>query len=509
MFAYTVMALEDSGVAERIVISTDDPVVIGWADQRGIEVSVRPEELRGDATTIAEVAARLAGELSWRGIVGVFQPTSPLRSATSIRRALEEYEASGSHSLMSVMSERHLLWRKDAEGRPQPLFAERVNRQFSAERILRETGAIQLVESSWLLDQRSTVSERHHLFELPEEECHDIDSVDDLVAARRRAERGRVILRITANRMVGGGHLFHCLELAEELEGHEIVFLLKDCDPFVAETLAARGYEFTEERDLGLDLAEVSGDRPTVLVNDVLDTVDVDVLVARSLGMRVVNIEDLGEGARYADWVVNALYPAEADAMAHTVSGVEYASLRPEFRYQKRSSVREEAHRVLVTFGTTDPSSMTKRVADVLAEEPTVEVTVVLGAGAPDGEYPATVAVKRQVANMAQEMAMADVIVTAAGRSVYEAASLGVPVVVIAQNAREATHCHIGYESGVIFLGIGPLVADHDILEVVRRLLGDAALRRELSERLSASIDGRGTERIADGINRLLRGLRP
>jgi spore coat polysaccharide biosynthesis predicted glycosyltransferase SpsG len=318
-----------------------------------------------------------------------------------------------------------------------------------------------------------------------------------------------VILRITANREVGGGHLYHGLELAEELEDQDIVFLLKGCDPFVAEMIAERGHHAREERSLGDDLAELAADGASVLVNDILDTHEDDVLIARWLGMQVVNIEDLGPGARHADWVVNALYPAHSDALAHTVSGVDYASLRSEFRYQQRRAVRSEAHRVLVTFGTTDPSSMTQRVVDVLANDPSIEVTVVLGAGAPDTEFSPSTVVKRQVENMAHEMATADVVVTSAGRSVYEAASVGTPVVVIAQNAREATHCHIGFESGVIFLGIGPLVSDHDIVEVVQRLLGDAALRTELSERLSSSIDGRGTERIADGIRRLLKGLDP
>jgi CMP-N-acetylneuraminic acid synthetase/spore coat polysaccharide biosynthesis predicted glycosyltransferase SpsG len=509
LFAHTVLALEESGVADRIVVSSDDPVVIAWAEQHGVEVSLRPEALRAEETTIAEVAASLADELSWSGIVGVFQPTSPLRSAASIRQSLALMAATGSHSLMSVTPEPHLLWAADGEGPPRPLFAERVNRQFSRQRILKETGAIQLVEASWLRSERSMVTAHHQLFELPGDEAHDIDSVDDLLAARRRAERGRAVLRLTANRLTGGGHLFHCLELAEELEDHEIIFLLSRCDPFVAELLDERGFEHRDERDLHADLTELRGERTAVLVNDILDTEDADVLVARSLGYRVVNIEDLGPGARYADWVVNALYPATPDSLGHTVSGVAYASLRPEFHYQARQAIREDGRRVLVTFGTTDPSSMTARVAGVLAADPSLEVTAILGVGAGEVELPPGTVVKRSVENMASEMAAADVIVTSAGRSVYEAASLGVPVVVIAQNAREATHCHLGYESGVIFLGLGPLVADHDLLEVLTRLLDDAALRTELSERLSSSIDGRGTERIADGIRRLFRGLDP
>ena len=97
---------------------------------------------------------------------------------------------------------------------------------------------------------------------------------------------------------------------------------------------------------------------------------------------------------------------------------------------------------------------------------------------------------------MAREMLEADLAVTSAGRSVYEAATTGTPVVVLAANAREATHAHLGYDSGVVFLGIGSLVDDAHIVATVKRLLADAALRRELSDRLRASVDDRGAARI-------------
>ncbi len=93
---------------------------------------------------------------------------------------------------------------------------------------------------------------------------------------------------------------------------------------------------------------------------------------------------------------------------------------------------------------------------------------------------------------MAREMLEADLAVTSAGRSVYEAATSGTPVVVLAANAREATHAHLGYEAGVVFLGIGSLVDDAHIVATIKRLLADAALRRELSDRLRASVDDRG-----------------
>ena len=90
-----------------------------------------------------------------------------------------------------------------------------------------------------------------------------------------------------------------------------------------------------------------------------------------------------------------------------------------------------------------------------------------------------------------------------------QAAATGTPVVVLAQNAREATHAHIGYDRGVVFLGIGPLVDDDHVANVVLRLLGDHDLRVELSHRLQRSIDFAGASRIGHRIRGLMRGLEP
>jgi len=106
--------------------------------------------------------------------------------------------------------------------------------------------------------------------------------------------------------------------------------------------------------------------------------------------------------------------------------------------------------------------------------------------------------------SMAAEMAAADVVITSAGRTVFEAASTGTPVIVIAQNVREATHSHLDYEFGVIFLGLASLVEDGEIRSTVERLLDSPELRGELSNRLRESIDNRGMERIARRIEDLL-----
>ena len=509
LIAHTVSALERSGVVDRLLVSSDDDRVLHWAATRGYETHRRPEALASDEATISQVAAHLADELDWRDDIGVFQPTSPLRSADSIARAVSRFRESPVDSLASCVREPHLFW-LDEEGdlsSTKPLFEARVNRQYARSPVLRETGSIQLVRAVALRQGRQIVTDNHMLLEIDGAEFFDIDTHQDLEHARRHLEQGTVVFRLCANAIVGSGHLFHCLQLAEELADQRLRFLLRDCDPFVFQELDRRGYRYLVESELGENLAELAETDRRVIVNDVLDTSEQEVLLERAAGYAVVNIEDLGPGARFADWVVNALYPVSATTADHFSWGPAFATLREEFHDLPPKEIRAAPQRVLITFGGTDPAKLAMRCSHLLADRLSQEVRVIVGPGADTDGFPEGAVVRKQVQSMAVEMFEADVILTSAGRTVYEAAAVGTPVVVLAQNAREATHAHLSYDHGVIALGIGPLVDDVHIVGVIDRLLGDAHLRAELSQRLRGSVDCEGAARIAHRIRAILKGL--
>jgi CMP-N-acetylneuraminic acid synthetase/spore coat polysaccharide biosynthesis predicted glycosyltransferase SpsG len=509
LIAHTLGTVAEAAVAERLVLSSDDTEILRWAALHGYQAQPRPAELAGPESTISDLAAHIADELEWEGIVGVFQPTSPLLRADTIHRAVEHFLGSEASSLASVIREPHYFWLEEGEPSAvaRPLFGERVNRQFARHPVLRETGGIQLVRAGELRASRLIVSHQHLPFEVEADEGLDIDTAEDLIAARMNLARGTVVFRVQASGKVGSGHLHHCLQLADELADHDLWFLLRDCDEFVSELLDRYGYRWREERELTSDLRELAGPGPNLVVNDVLDTEEQDILAERALGFKVVNVEDLGPGARFADWVVNALYPIGDDADEGSAWGPRYATLRSEFFDLPPKEIRQDPKRVLITFGGTDPAGLALRCANLLAGAIPQEVRVVTGpAGSREG-FSDEVDLASEQVSMAEELMAADLAITSAGRTVYEAAATGTPVVVLAANAREATHAHVGYESGVVFLGIGSLAEDEYIVQTVERLLGDAELRRELSGRLRASIDGLGAARIAHRIRALLLGI--
>ena len=508
LFVHTVRAVQDSCCADLIVISSDDPEICAWAESHGIKFLWRDPDLATSETTISEVALSVVSELLWQGNVGVFQPTSPLRSGLSIKNAYRAFTQSAATTLGSVTKESHLFWFStdgDLEF-AKPMFEERVNRQYSSQAIYKETGAIQFSTSEHLVEMREIVSSNHKLFVLPVGESEDIDEVSDFRAVQQIFDRGLVVFRFEANKVVGTGHMYHCLQLAEGLDHHEIIFLLRNCDEFAIDLLRDRGWNFQVEVDLGSDLSQMPNSNRKVVVNDVLDTEVSEILTERLHGFKIVNIEDLGPGAEFADAVINALYSNGPKASSVvTLLGAKYATLRSEFSDLPKKVIREKITKILISFGGTDPAQLTQRTAKLLAEMDGVEVTAVLGIGAADIEPIDGVRIVRNLQNMAVQIANSDLVVTAAGRTVFEAAAAATPVISIAQNVREATHSHLSLASGVIYLGVGGLVADAEIIDAVRMLDQDYKLRLELSERLLMLTDGHGAQRVCDFIDGLMR----
>lgn len=108
LIAHTIDAAKESGVFDRIIVSTDDAEIAEVAKQYGTEVPfMRPAELAGDTTPTLPV---LVHALEWLkehesyvpDTVMLLQPTAPLRSPEHIREAVELFTQSGADSVVSV-----------------------------------------------------------------------------------------------------------------------------------------------------------------------------------------------------------------------------------------------------------------------------------------------------------------------------------------------------------------------------------------------------------------------
>ena len=98
LLAYTISAALDSGVFEKVIVSTDSEEYAQIALHYGAEVPfLRPNSLAQDSSADIGWVAHALENLALIGyefeIFSILRPTSPFRNASTIRRAYEEFSS--------------------------------------------------------------------------------------------------------------------------------------------------------------------------------------------------------------------------------------------------------------------------------------------------------------------------------------------------------------------------------------------------------------------------------
>jgi CMP-N,N'-diacetyllegionaminic acid synthase len=114
LLEYTARAARDSGVLDRVILSTDASEIAEAGRRAGIEVPfMRPAALAADDTPMVPVIEHALAEVSRQGwlpdLVVLLQPTSPLRRPDHIRAAVNLLRETGADSVVTVIEvPRHL-----------------------------------------------------------------------------------------------------------------------------------------------------------------------------------------------------------------------------------------------------------------------------------------------------------------------------------------------------------------------------------------------------------------
>jgi len=511
LIAWTIDTAKKCAAIDRVIVSTDDPEIAHVAEVHNCPVVMRPAALAADDVPLDPVihhavCAVEEQEGSAFDTVITLQPTSPLLSVDTLAAALEKFAQGTMDTLISVVDDRHLSWTVK-DGKYVPMYAQRVNRQYLPANF-RETGGFVIARRRHVTD-RSRFGAEIDLFEIPHTQAIDIDDYMDWWLADKLLGRRRILLRAAGYEQIGLGHVYRVLMLASRLIDHELLISTdaghtlgtkKVQDSFYPHATFASDEEF-------FSLVKRFG--PHIVINDILDTDPAYVRSLKADGRFVVNFEDLGEGAWAADAVINALYEADHPSPLFHF-GKDYYCLRDEFHLLSPREVTDEVKEVLITFGGTDPNDYTRRVLTILAGLPRKDfcVTVVTGLGYSHFDalqetvtgLDLKVEVLRDIRNISRYMHRADIVFTSAGRTVFEVASLGTPIIVLAQNQRELAHTFAREENGIVNLGLGTRCSDTDIAAAFMRLRDDVVLRR----RLSSTMRGHNLRSGMDNVLRVI-----
>ncbi|MCB9850404.1 MAG: UDP-2,4-diacetamido-2,4,6-trideoxy-beta-L-altropyranose hydrolase [Phycisphaerales bacterium] len=346
-----------------------------------------------------------------------------------------------------------------------------------------------------------------------------------------------IVIRCDGGPDIGMGHVVRCLALARALASRSIRarFAMRGPQGGAADRVRDAGFPVdavgtASQCGAWLDDADCratieyagAADAAVVLVDHYRADPEYLAKLADA-GLRVALIDDVADRDLIAaDWILNQnpaglslKYRVRDDCTV--LRGPEYALLRPEFA-DARASLHRECHddawRVLITLGGSDVAARLAAIVEAL--EParrTLDVRCVLAGSADNavlvqaaGDSRHRVQVLTDVADMAAQMAWADVAVTAGGSTCWELCCLGVPMVVTELSGDQTYNTAFLGERGIA-VNVGRwdgAATPTSAAEAVGALLGDATKRSAMSERGAALVDGRGADRVADSLGVLV-----
>lgn len=498
----------------QIIVSTDDENVKAIIGDLAT-IHDRSKANADDKSTLDDVAVEVSKFLikeqgaTESDILITCQPTSPFLSASTLKKSVSIHEKEKVDTVLSVVDDRHLRWTIE-NGTPKPLYSKRVNRQ-QMNPVYGETGGVISSTLGHVIHNGTRIGDNISIIEVDEKEGLDIDTFADWALAEYYANKLKICIRVDGAKDLGFGHLYRSIAIAQNIHSHEVCFITRNDGNYKL------GYEFLQQHHY--PIVEISSKdefisrleeiKPEIVVNDILDTDEEYISGLKEYGCFVVNFEDLGEGNRLADVVINDLYP-DLYPQSNHLYGVEHAILNPNFEMvSPKREPKEAVEHILIAYGGTDPANLTdKAISALIALGYDQKTTVILGPGHSHSEtikekikkLNCEVQLLQNVSNMAVLMKEADLALTSAGRTVTELMTVGVPTITMCQNNREMRHNHASSTFGIVNLGFGESISSQVLAKHIRMFIDDVSLRRDMYARMRNAVKKRSNANIVNKI---------
>ena len=312
---------------------------------------------------------------------------------------------------------------------------------------------------------------------------------------------------------IGFGHFFRCYSLLQELSlrGKTVILLLKnDNFDFVKNfdylvinsknPISAIKNLSHQFKNLIIDLydeienydKELSQICPTIILDD--------------LGNKKLTSHILINGS-----IVNEYHKYSLNAEFTTLLvGPKFMIIRSEFidERKKVSISQKQIEKILISFGGSDGHGLTEKILLLLVEN-NFHLTVVIGPGNSSEQllfelsqkYP-NVIIKKNVIDMASLFAKQDLVISSAGVSSYELASLGIPTIFVPAVPHQFPTAYYMEQNG--FGKIFEILKDKPIqLLTLINELNDYDLRKKMFDSGRKIVDGKGVIRVVDSLMKL------
>ena len=300
----------------------------------------------------------------------------------------------------------------------------------------------------------------------------------------------KILFRIICYEKVGLGHLFRCLALSKSLKKYQIIFFIDDTSTLAKRLLKEKliPHKVIDRKKM---IQSIIKEKPSLVINDILNTKVLDVKPLKSESIKVLNFEDLGAGSKYADLVINELFDIPLLPYKNILWGSKYYFLRDEFCNLKPNRYSKKIKRILLTFGGSDYNNLSINILMAITNicsKNNIIIDIITGPG-----YQKFDELKNYVKGfknmnashntgvISKFMKKADFAISSNGRTVYELAQLNIPAIVISHHTRELSHSFSSNNDA--FISVGKYVkgkTEKKVKSILKELIKKESIRKNL-----------------------------
>ena len=301
----------------------------------------------------------------------------------------------------------------------------------------------------------SNIKNKNNIFglEISSEEIFTPDNYHQFASLESVLKRKKIVVRVDADINIGLGHVYNMLTVLNNIRNEDLLIVMNAKKNLGLKKFRERLYTVKTYSNENEFWKIIRSFKPDIIFNDILDTSVNYIKKLKKKKIFVVNFEDMGSGRKFADLVFNPIFESKKP-LKNEYYGPNYACVREEFRVFKRKKIRRHVKNIAITLGGVDKNNNTLKILSVIKKFEllkNVKIRIILGLGYKQkkklleltnkmNEMDYKIKIVEKVNLLSKYLIDCDFVIASNGRTVFEIASLNIPLISLSVNKREQQH---------------------------------------------------------------------